>query len=212
MTPERRQWTRKELRVLRKRYSHCPTREIAAALGRTDRAVYMRAGEMGLRKTAAYLASASSGRLTAFSGAGAAFRFKLGQKPWNAGLKGWDSGGRSHATRFKPGHRPQTWVPVGTERVTADGILERKVADTGRKAQDWKPVHVLKWERHRGIVPRGRIVIFRDRNRRNFRLSNLACVTRAQLMEHNTIHRYPRELKAIMKLAGRLRREIEARV
>jgi len=200
----RRPWTRADRAKVRREYPHRSTLALARELRRTDRSVYMQANLMGLRKTAAYLRSAMSAQ---FIAEGVRRRFSPGNKPWNAGLKGWDSGGRSHETRFQRGNRPQTYRPVGSERVNEDGILERKVRDP----RTWRPVHVIKWETYRGRVPRGKLVIFRDRNPRNFRLRNLACVSRAELMGRNSIHRYPRELKYAMRLAKRLNRAIEAR-
>ena len=109
-----------------------------------------------------------------------------GHKPWNKGLKGVNFGGKE--TQFKPGHKPHNWVPVGSERVNADGYIDVKVHDyTGKDSKkNWKGKHIITWERHHGRkVPDGHAVIFGDGNRRNFDPENLILVSRAQLARMN---------------------------
>lgn len=137
--------------------------------------------------------------------------FIKGNRPWNAGLKGWQAGGRARSTQFKKGNRPQTWLPIGTERVTMDGTLERKVADTRKKKRDWKPVKDLIWSAKHGRIRRGRFVVHKDRDRSNFRLRNLVLVDRAENMRRNTYHRYPREIARLIQLRGALQRQINKR-
>ena len=48
--------------------------------------------------------------------------------------------------RFKPGNRPWTHRPVGAQRITKDGYLQRKVSDTGYTPRDWTGEHILMWE------------------------------------------------------------------
>ena len=112
--------------------------------------------------------------------------FKKGHVPWNKGLKGVNFGGKE--TQFKPGHKPHNWVPVGSERVNADGYIDVKVHDyTGKDSKkNWKGKHIITWERHHGRkVPNGHAVIFGDGNRRNFDPENLILVSRAQLARMN---------------------------
>lgn len=109
-----------------------------------------------------------------------------GHRPWNKGLKGVNFGGQK--TQFKPGHKPHNWVPVGSERVNADGYIDVKVHDyTGKDSKkNWKGKHIITWERHHGRkVPDGHAVIFGDGNRRNFDPENLILVSRAQLARMN---------------------------
>ncbi|HHT84846.1 MAG TPA: HNH endonuclease [Firmicutes bacterium] len=109
--------------------------------------------------------------------------FKKGHVPWNKGLKGVNFGGQK--TQFKPGHKPHNWVPVGSERVNADGYMEVKIQD-GKLQKNWKGKHVLIWEQHNSQpVPPGHAVIFGDGNRRNFDPENLILVSRAQLARMN---------------------------
>lgn len=48
-------WTPHEIQTLRKIYRDTPTKEVAKKLGRTVSSVQGKAGDLGLRKTAAYM-------------------------------------------------------------------------------------------------------------------------------------------------------------
>lgn len=194
--------------ILRREYPHKPTTRVARKLRRSLSATYQRARIEGLSKSSAYLASVDSGRLRAMDARGRAYRFQKGHKTWNKGLS-VDIGGKE--TRFQTGHRPQTWRPIGSERIDRDGILWRKVSDTRDKRADWKAVHVLVWEAEHGPLPVGKFVVFADRDRRNFDPSNLLAVTRAENMRRNTYHRYPKEVARLIQLRGALNRQINKR-
>lgn len=203
-----RRWTQDEIEIVRREYPDTLTSELARRLGRTERAVYMAANTLGLKKSAAYMRArrADDGRCVAE--AGKAHRFVKGLTPWNKGKHHSPPG--SEKGRFKPGHRPQTWLPIGTERVTKDGVRERKVADT-RSKRDWRPVHVLLWEEHNGPVPDGYFLVFENRDQSDIRLDNLLLVDRAEHMRRNTVHRYPKPLARAILMRGALNRQIRER-
>lgn len=168
-----------------------------------------------MSKSAAFLASAASGRLTPNDSRGLSGRFQPGQKTWNKGAH-FVAGGRSNLTRFKKGGRPHTWRPLGTERITDDGTLQRKVSDTGYPPRDWKAVHALVWEAANGPIPRGHIVIFKAGRRTTepdkITLEALELVSRPELMRRNSYHnRYPKEIGLAIQLRGTLMRLINKR-
>lgn len=199
-------WSDRESELLARRYPDEQTKFIAADLNRTVNSVYVRAKRMGLRKSETFLASPAAGRTDGRKGMGT--RFQKGHKPWNRGTS-FVAGGRSAETRFKKGNKPQTWVPIGSERLTKDGVRERKVTDHGGyNNKDWQPVHVLEWEAVHGPRPKGHLVVFRDRNTNNISIDNLECISRAENMRRNTIHRYPPHVKDVMRTKGVLTREI----
>jgi hypothetical protein len=104
--------------------------------------------------------------------------FKPGHVPTNKGKKG--SGGWE-PTQFKKGRTPENYRPVGSERVNVEGYIEIKVADPNK----WNYKHVEVWEKHNGPVPDGHVVIFGDRNKRNFNIDNLILISRRQLLTLN---------------------------
>lgn len=218
-------WSDADLAVLRARYPHEPTRELAKDLGRGERAVYQQALKIGLRKTREYLASPIAGRWDGKRGG--ATRFKPGHESWNKGVKG-SSGTHPNCrpTQFKPGQRQgvavKLWKPVGTERISKDGYLERKVAEldaTGLTPVEanrgrqrlWRAVHVLVWEEANGPLPKGHAVVFRNGDRTDRRLENLECVTRKELMLRNSYHRYPQPIPKLIQLRGALNRQVNKR-
>lgn len=207
MTIHRQKWTPDQLAVLSARYPNERTDKLAASIGRTVSATHQRANQLGLRKSAEYLATPDAGRKDGNRGGKA--RFKKGQIPWNKGMKGLDIGGKE--TRFKVGSKPQKWKPIGAERICKDGLLVRKYFDTGVKSIDWVAVHVYVWTQHNGPVPAGHAVVFVDGNNRNFDPENLECVTRAELMRRNSVHNLPKELAELCQLRGALNRQINKR-
>jgi hypothetical protein len=211
-TPEikpRRLWTPEEDRLVAKLYPGTPMPELIRLLGRTPSSIYGRAAFLGIKRSQAYLDSPHACRLRREDNPGINHRFQKGHESWNAGMKGWTAGGRSAETRFKKGSKPHTWVPIGTEQVR-DGYLWRKITDYGGR-NDWKQVHVMLWEHHHGPIPNGLILIFRDRNRQNIDIENLELIDRAENARRNSIHRYPRELKEVIRLQKKLERAIRSK-
>lgn len=205
---KRRHWTPLQIEALVKLYPDMLTEQLAAALGLSVRQVYGKAREMGLKKSEKFFASPASGRLTSEKGASA--RFPKGHSPWNKGIS-HTAGGRSAETRFAKGNKPHNWLPVGSERVSKDGYLQRKMTDTGYPPLDWVAVHILTWEEHNGPLPKGYAVVFKDGDRRNFAPDNLECISRKELMQRNSLHNYPKPIAQLIQLRGALNRKINNR-
>lgn len=190
-------WTKQEDQQLRNLYPTTKLADIARIMGRSTSSVANRRTKLGLKRTPEQQALIGDGR------------FKPGQTSWNKGKKGWKAGGRSKETQFKKGHKPSnTWRPVGAERVSKDGILYRKVSDTGDKKTDWKAVHVLIWEEINGPLPDGHIVVFKDKDRRNFEADNLEALSRSEHMKRNSIDRYPPEYRKAAITLGWFKRKL----
>lgn len=211
MNAPRHYWTPEEEALLRREYADTPTAALADRIGIPAELVYRKAYRLGLKKSDEFHSGPNSGRLKPGTSTGASGRFQKGIRPWNTGMKGLDVGGRSVGTRFKPGSRPQTWVPVGTEVVDTDGYRKRKVRDDAPQARsyrNWKFVHVILWEEHNGPVPKGHAVVFKDGNRANVCIENLELLSRRELMRRNTIHNYPAPIKDAIRTNASLRRAI----
>ena len=190
-------WTKAEDATLTELWRTESLNECSRRMGRGTGSIYNRVQKLGLKRTEEYKAITGCGR------------FKPGQEPWNAGMTGYQAGGRSTETQFKLGDRSSnTWPPVGAERISKDGILYRKVADTGIKKDDWRAVHVVVWEEHNGSLPDNHIVIFKDGNRENFDPENLEAVTRAENMRRNSIDRYGPDYRSAALTLGWFKRKI----
>jgi hypothetical protein len=90
--------------------------------------------------------------------------------------------------------------PLWSERINKRGYVEISVPErdpkTGFKAR-YKYKHVWLWEQKNGPVPKGKVIIFKDSNKKNFKDNNLISVTKGALLSMN-MHRYkeaPKEVK-----------------
>lgn len=207
-------WTDEAVALLRRLYADTPTDLIAAQIGATPEQVYHKVQSLGIRKSAEYMASEVACRLRRGDNVGAATRFKPGLVPWNKGQK-HPSTGRAIDTQFKPGNRSgralEIYQPIGTERLSKDGYLERKIHDGWPLQRRWRAVHLLEWEAINGPLPAGHAVVFRDGNKRNLALDNLELVTRAELMRRNSVYRYGQEIAQLSLLRGNITKQINKR-
>lgn len=194
---------------LRDLYPNHSTAKIALLLGLREAQVYNRAHALGLKKSATYLASPEAGRLTATDTRGGQTRFQKGQPAWNKGTKGIVGVQEAcRATQFKPGIRQgvavKLYQPIGTERISKDGYLERKTNDDMPLQKRWRAVHLLVWEAANGPLPEGHAVAFKDGD-------NLELLSRADLMHRNTRHNLPPEINEVIHLRAVLTRQINKR-
>lgn len=193
-------------------YPHMASTLIAVMMECSLQRIYSKAAQLGLRKSAEYLASPASCRLRRGE-LGIAWQFPKGHVPANKGKRrpGYFAG-RMRETWFPKGHRPHTWKPIGTERINADGYRDRKVSDTGYPPRDWVGIHRLNWMAAHGPIPPGYIVAFKDGNKLNAALENLVLLSLVDNMRRNTIHaRYPKPVREAIQLAGALKRQINRR-
>ena len=212
-------WTQLELAVIEKYYPDTPTKIIAKELGRTTQQIYRQANRLGIRKTKEYLASPHASRLRQGDQVGKDTQFKVGHTPRNKGKPGI-SGHHPNTkrTQFKKGQMhgaaQHNYVPIGSTRVSRDGILEKKVTDNPNlyPAKRWVPVARLVWEQANGPVPPKHIVCFKPgmhtTEEPEITVDKLECITRAENMKRNTLHNYPKEIAHAIQLRGALNRRI----
>lgn len=205
-------WTSSEEEILTRLHANTPNAEIARLLGVQIHVITGKANKMGLHKSPEYLASPAACRLRRGDNVGKAHQFKPGLVPWNKGLKGVTYAG-CVSTQFKPGVRSGKagnllgrsnlqYKPVGAERISKDGYLERKINDEMPFQQRWRGVHLLLWESVNGPLPRGHAIVFKDGDKRNITLDNLERVTRADLMRRNSRHNHGPEISELIHLRG----------
>lgn len=208
------EWTDASTEILVRLYPDTPTAEIARQLGITIERVYSKANLLGLKKSAAYLDSLAACRLRRGDNSGASFRFPKGHTPWNKGMKGLNLGGKE--TQFKPGHRGgralEVYRHVGTERISKDGYIERKINDDLPLQKRWRAVHIINWEAVNGPLPKGHALVFKDGNKQNTDVENIELLSRAELMRRNSYHtNYPKEVAQLVQLRGAITRQINKR-
>lgn len=115
-------------------------------------------------------------------------RFKKGNVPWSAGIKGVLHANR---TSFKKGQRPANYKPIGSEITNCEGYVMVKVSDTNPYKSStsgyYRFKHHLIWEAAYGDVPEGHVLRFIDGDRRNLTLDNLELVSRAENAQLNAL-------------------------
>lgn len=202
-----------ERALLRAEYADTSTRELAARLRRPASSIYRAAAKLGLKKSEAYLAGKDACRLRRGDNVGINTRFGKGHSPWNKGMVGLAIGGQE--TQFKKGHRggraQQLYKPVGSERLSKDGYLERKINDDMPLQRRWRAVHLIEWEAVNGPLPTGHALTFKDGDKTHHALDNLELITRAELMRRNSCHQYGPEIAQLVQLRGTVTRQINRR-
>jgi hypothetical protein len=159
-TTDRERFSAEDDSLLREIYPDTPTVDVARRMGRTVGAVYRRASKLRLEKSEAYLASPAACRLRRGDNVGAAYRFPKGHAPANKGLRrpGW-APGRMKETQFVKGERRgvavKLYKPIGAERFSKNGYLERKIHDGMPLQSRWRAVHLVRWEEINGHIPKG---------------------------------------------------------
>lgn len=128
--------------------------------------------------------------------------FEKGMAPMNKGRKCPPGRGGNHPnackTQFRKGSRTGkaalNYKPIGTERISEDGYLERKIHDGMPLQSRWRLVHRINWEAAHGPVPEGHALKCLDGNRLNTDPSNWEAIPRALLPRLAGGNRYKRTL------------------
>lgn len=214
----RKPWTDYEREVLRVHYARTLTSDLADLLGHTLSSTHQQARKLGLSKSVDWIAATARARIESDPNHGSRrSRLQAGAEPWNKGTH-YQAGGRSAETQFRKG-RPasdaRNYLPIGSVRVTRDGILERKMTDDPSivPARRWVNVARLVWEAAHGPIPPAHLVRFRDGMRTTaeseITIDRLECIDRA---EHARRNQVAPELRPIVQLRGAITRQINRRI
>ena len=119
--------------------------------------------------------------------------FEKGAEPVNKGKScAPGTGGRhpnAQRTQFKKGGRTgranMLYKPIGTERFSKEGYLERKIHDGLPLQSRWRAVHLVNWESVNGPIPKGRCLKCLDGDKTNTAPENWESVPRAMLPRLN---------------------------
>lgn len=200
-------YTAEEIIYLQENYPHISSSAIAKNLGRPLSGIYGLAYKLGLKKSEVYLQTAESGRLTKGIVIGYNTFFKPGHIPANKGKKMTaEQYAKAAPTMFKKGNASHNKLPIGYEVIDRDGYHKIKIADPNV----WAFKHRLIYEQHYNVtIPKGHKCIFIDGNKNNFDISNLILEDNGTAMMRNTIHRYPEDLKQVIKIHSKLTKTIK---
>lgn len=115
-------------------------------------------------------------------------RFEKGKVPANKG-KTMPYNANSARTQFKKGQLSGTALerqkPIGSERLSKEGYIERKIHNGLPMQSRWRGVHRINWEAIHGPVPKGCILKSLDGNKGNTDPANWQAMSRAVLARRN---------------------------
>lgn len=198
--------------IIKLRFANERTQDIADDLKLSYTQVANRAYRLRIKKSNEYLNSTNSGRHNLING-GLKYRFVPGHKPHNKGKElPAEVYEKIKATMWKKGNRPHNWKPDGSivPRHDADDkdrtYLYYKVRDS-----HWVLYHRKIWTEAYGPIPKGSVIKFIDGNTLNCDISNLQCTTMEQNMVENTVHRFPEEVKEVIRLNTKLKKTINGK-
>lgn len=111
-------------------------------------------------------------------------RIQKGNVPANKGKK-MPFNAASAATQFKKGHRGgkarELYKPIGTERISIEGYIERKIHDGWPLQSRWRAVHLINWETLHGPLPKGHCLKCKNGDKGNIDPSNWELIPRGAL-------------------------------
>lgn len=198
----KRTWTNKEIEYLKLNYCNKFTAEIATELDRSVRSVYQAATVHELKKSPEFMKMALEREAEKLKVIGTNTRFKPGNISHNKGQKmSKELYERVKVSMFKKGNEPHNMKYDGHERLDPkDGYIYIRISK-GKYVLK----HRLVWEQHNGPIPKGNIIIFKDKNKYNLNIDNLQMITKRDNMLRNTVTKYPLELQQLIKLNNKLK-------
>lgn len=198
-------------KIIRDRFPHERTQNIADDLGLTYSQVSNRAHSMGLRKSDEFKMSNQSGRHNLIEG-GKKFRFPKGHEPANKGKKMPDEiYEKVKHSMFKKGNRPHNWKPDGSVVERIDKKTDIKYLYYKIKDSHWILYHHKIWQDADGPIPDKHIIRFKDGNQLNCDLSNLELISMVENVNRNSIRRFPEELQNVIILKAKLKKKINGK-
>jgi len=197
-------WTEEETNLFKELYPNMFAQEVANLFNCSVRSVYNLAFNMKIKKSKEWMQQELQRQAIRLKFAGKEFKFKPGHIPANKGQKmDVDQYEKCKVTFFAKGNEPHNIKWDGYERTTVDDYVEVRISK-GK----FKMKHRLIWEQVNGSLPTGMIVVFKDKNKRNFALNNLEAITLKVNMERNRMTNYPPELRNLIKLNNKLKKKI----
>ncbi len=132
--------------------------------------------------------------------------YKKEYKPWNKGVKGLHYPGCEKGW-FKKGdakniHAQET-ISLRFDKKTRRPYMWLRLAKN-----NWRMVHVVLWEHHRGNTPKGFVIVFKNKDSLDVRIENLELISLKENMLRNSISNYHPEIRKSMHVLRKLKKTI----
>lgn len=183
-TVQRFRFTKEQISELKKDYATTLNKDLAERFGCSIHSIENKGYQLKLKKDIEFIRQIAKDNFTKDHPARKHW-IKKGTTPPNKGKKqeeymSKEAIERTKSTRFKKGSIPPNAVPVGYERIDADGYIYIKIE--GKRKLALKHRHV--WEQTNGKIPKGYNIQFKDGNRSNCNIENLYMISRAEQMKN----------------------------
>lgn len=193
----RRIWTDSEDQFLRDYLDILSWQDCAEMLGRTYCSVINRVHKLGLHQSPTFRILLS---MRYYPESARKYLFRKGITPWNKGKKGLIvSTEAMKKTQFKKGQLPVNTLHDGAISVRKDKRTGIQYKWTRLSLGKWDLLHRVVYKRQIGPIPKGMLVNFKDGDTLNCSPDNLYLIDRKTNMHRNTIHRYPDEVKSLIR-------------
>lgn len=200
----RRFWSDDERKILSEMFADNYTETICKIFNRSYRSVCSQATLMGLKKSEAFMKMELERQADRLRIVGVQSRYHKGREPENKGKPmRKEVYEKVKRTMFKKGNKPHNTTYDGHERISKDGYVEIRI-----RLCKYVLKHRHIWEQANGKVPKGYIVVFKDRNPNNIVLENLELISREENMYRNSKHGYPLEVIPTLTILNKLKKKI----
>lgn len=201
----RRLWTEQDRTIMTSMFPNHYTEDVCKVLQRSYGSVVAQATLMCLKKAPAFRHMELARQAERLKVSGKKYRYQKGMVPLNKGKPmSNELYKKCQGTMFKKGNEPHNTNYDGHKRISKDGYSEIRIAK-GKYVLEHRHI----WEQEKGKVPRGWIVVFKDRNKQHICIDNLELISRVENMRRNTIQRFPAELKSTIRLVNKLKKTID---
>lgn len=205
--------TSEEVQQILKLYPDTKAQVIADQFGVPVRKIYATAKRYGIKKSEDFLYSDQSGRIQKGQSLSPSTCFQKGcqsatkGKRMEALIKSEEKKARWKARLWKKGNIPHNVGKNGEIRWRKSlGYYMIKIEDN-----HWVFYHRWLYEKNFGPIPPGFNIVFKDGNARNCELSNLDCLSNADLALKNSIHNYPDEIKTAIRLKNKISKTLKSK-
>jgi len=206
--------TSKDVQKIVKLYPNMKSEKIAKMFNVKVYCIYRTAQRYGIKKSKEFLNSPDSGRMEKGKSLSPGTQFRKGHVPktkgkkWSDFMKSEESINNSRRHLWKKGNKPHTTKEDGTitDRMLRNGVRYKFIRIS---EGDWMFLHRHIWEEHHGEIPDGFNVVFKDGNPMNCVISNLECISNAELAERNRHTKYPLEIRTAIEAINKLNKRIK---
>ena len=199
-------WTDKQVQLLIELYPDCyQVKDLVEIIDRSIGSIYNKVKSLNLKRKT-NIGNLNLLRCNNIS------RFKKGNIPWNKDKKGLSFGGKE--TQFKKGNIPYNTKyngkPYLITRKRNDGYIEKywviQILGSNKRLLYSRYL----WEKINGEIPEKHLVYYINgvNELTPPKIEDLALISMSDHMDRNTIHRYPEELKKVIKTLSKLNKVI----